>query len=627
MTAMDDADRVLVTSFDKRDGDLLAKLFAPTERWGWEHRAPTTRPLPISVAPVLSVPAPRSAAAACNRAEVFSAARAATLAVLFAVAALAFGAEAASWDASTASQPSGAHLHFSAWTPYLWLAAAVFGAWALIATVTTRRALHRWMSEVVARRQAHERAKELWSAGDKQRRVDEGERQLTEPQWFAIHLDGLKHLDVFGGTAEGWGALLVSIGCSLLGAGGDVNVVDLSRDNVAEILLRAAETYGYSTSELALPKDSVVTDVFGAMDAAQVADVLAETANGADSQPDNAQRSLDTRLLTAVCGALDTPLTTSRVCAGLRLLLNQEPAPGAAGAQLGEQEYDRITGLFAESYLQHAAPRLAVLESVLHPLAVLGRDAGHFGAALYAPHTRLQAVRITDDTTALSAEAAAQFVLQVLLSGLRSTSNGAAGARRRTVIVAGADELRGGDAERLVQLARRRGIRVILLFRHLRDDAERLLGASDSVYFMRLGNAAEANRAAEFIGREHRFVVHQSSLSVTDGTSESENFGRSASFGRSSTTSGHGGGSGKSSTSTTSGGTTTGTSHSLADSTGRQRVYEFAVEPTALQSLPPSVFVFVDPSRPRPRARLGNCDPRLLRREITRDHPVQTAAP
>jgi hypothetical protein len=627
----------LLASYDGADGELLAKLFAPVERWGWEYRVPTSRLRAVSPAPAFAAPLPRSVASVCSLTERFSIRASAVLAILFTVAGIVFGLEAASWDSTAAAQQTQLsqsaqspppNLHFAAWTPFLWLAAVLFSLWAVVAAFISRRALRQWMGEVAVARQDHERAWALWSNREAQERRDEEERELKQPQWFAIRFDALKHLDVFGGTAEGWTALLTSIGCSLLGAGGDVNLVDLSQDDVAHILLRAARACGYSINELTLPKDSVVTDVFGTMDAAHVADVLSETAHGADLQPDNTQRSMDTRLLTAVCGALDGPLTVGRVCAGLRLLLGQEPAPGTPGALLGEGEYDRIAVLFADSYLQQAASRVAVLESVLHPLAVLGADGAKPQAALYDPHTRLQVVRITDRATALSAEATTQFVLQVLLGDVRGTSDARRpGGSQRTIIVAGADDLRGSDVERLTQLGRRRGIRIVLLFRHLRGEAEELLGASDTVFFMRLGNAAEAARAAEYIGREHRFVIHQSSLTTTDGTSESVNVGRSASVGRSSNTSRHGSGSGRSSTSTTSSGTTTGESYSLADSAARQRVYEFAVEPTALQSLPDSVFVFVDPTRPRPRARLGNCDPRLLGLEITRDHPAPLGAP
>lgn len=618
-------ERGITPAFDDVDNVLLPELFATTERWGWEYHSPTARVPPVSPAPLPAIPASGAAFAVCGLAELFPVRRSSFIALVFAVAAVVFGIYAPRWDTGlAAAQANGVpgatklSFHFVSWTPCLWLVAAVMALWALILPFVTRRMLHDWMVGVARAREAFARETERWSASEEAFRRGEEQRLRSEPQWFAIRIPSLRRLDVFGGTPGGWKALLVSVGCSLLGAGDDVNVVDLSRDEAARALTRAAQAHGYSTSEVALPGESVVTNVFGGLGAAEVADVLTQTAHGWDEEKNYAQRSMDARLLTAVCEALDAPLTISRVCAALRVPLNQEPAAGTPGAQLGEQEYDRIADLFAEAYLQHTAERLAALESILHPLAVLGRDGAQRENAIYAPLTRLQVVRIDEDTTMLSAKATALFVLQLLLSDMRGQASPK--TSRRTVFVAGADELPGSDVERLAQLARRRGVRLILLFRHLRDDAEELLGGSDAAYFMRLGNTAEADRAAEFIGREHRFVIHQSSLAVTEGS----NTGESVSFNRGSSTSRIGGGS--TSRSMTQG-TSTGDSRALADSTGRERVYEFAVERTALQTLPDTVFVFVDPTRPRPRARVGDCDPRLLGLDITRDRLAPPPAP
>ena len=46
-----------------------------------------------------------------------------------------------------------------------------------------------------------------------------------------------------------------------------------------------------------------------------------------------------------------------------------------------------------------------------------------------------------------------------------------------------------------------------LLFRHLRDDATALIGGAAATAFMRLGNHHEAEQAASFIGRHHKFTV------------------------------------------------------------------------------------------------------------------------
>src|SRR5262249_40019211 len=84
---------------------------------------------------------------------------------------------------------------------------------------------------------------------------------------------------------------------------------------------------------------------------------------------------------------------------------------------------------------------------------------------------------------------------------------GAAEGTPGTVIVAGADRLRHRHLERLSDACERAGVRLAYLFRHLRDEAELLLGSTTTTVFMRLGNHREAERAANFIGRGHRFVL------------------------------------------------------------------------------------------------------------------------
>jgi hypothetical protein len=166
----------------------------------------------------------------------------------------------------------------------------------------------------------------------------------------------------------------------------------------------------------------------------------------------------------------------------------------------------------------------------------------------------------------------------------------------------------------------------VYLFRHLRDETVDLLGSGGAVIFMRLGNAKEAMHAAEFIGREHKFVLHQltrsTGESVTHTTTDSvtDATGTSTSTTRSdllrtflpipltdSYTSGRSGSRAWGQSRSLATGTTTG------GSSGQQRVYELAVEPTTLQTLPQTAVVFVDhEARRGPRARLGDCNPDIV---------------
>ncbi len=81
------------------------------------------------------------------------------------------------------------------------------------------------------------------------------------------------------------------------------------------------------------------------------------------------------------------------------------------------------------------------------------------------------------------------------------------------VIIAGADEITRPHLERLSDACERRRVPLTLMFRHLREDALHMLGGGTAA-FMRLGNHAEAEQAASYIGRQHKFVLSQLTATV-----------------------------------------------------------------------------------------------------------------
>ena len=158
-------------------------------------------------------------------------------------------------------------------------------------------------------------------------------------------------------------------------------------------------------------------------------------------------------------------------------------------------------------------------------------------------------------------------------------------------MLSGVPERARPHAERLADACERRGVPLTLMFRHLRDDSIGMLGGGAAA-FMRLGNHAEADQAAAYIGRYHTFVV--SSYTVTRGGSQT-------------------------STHTTGPGASQNWSRSWsqADRTiwseieARQRVYEFAVEPTVLQNLPEYAMLLADRSGGALQLRAVECDPSI----------------
>lgn len=137
-----------------------------------------------------------------------------------------------------------------------------------------------------------------------------------------------------------------------------------------------------------------------------------------------------------------------------------------------------------------------------------------------------------------------------------------------------------------------------LLFRHLRNDATAPVGEAGTVTgFMRLGNHHEAEQAASFIGRNHRFSNHGS---TSDGL-----FHRSVSTEHSTTRDyGH------SQESSQSDAWSEAANWSHAQNT--ERVYEFAIEPTVPQNLPDYALLLPRHGSAGTQVQAVECDPAII---------------
>jgi hypothetical protein len=192
--------------------------------------------------------------------------------------------------------------------------------------------------------------------------------------------------------------------------------------------------------------------------------------------------------------------------------------------------------------------------------------------------------------------------------------------------VAGADELARRHIERLSDICDRRDVRLVMLFRHLREASLQVIGTGP-VAFMKLGNHEEATRAADFIGREHKFVLsqltrtlggsdtHTESTSINDsaGTSGGTNSSTSAEFpnlvGKSwSSGENKGWNVGRSWGATSS----RAVGISWSDATTSQRVYEYAIEPRVLQNLPDYAMLLVESSTDGPTVKAIECNPDII---------------
>jgi hypothetical protein len=400
-------------------------------------------------------------------------------------------------------------------------------------------------------------------------------------------------------------------------------VLDFTREQVADGLPAFAARADLPARVVSLPEQMELLDPLDGLTWRQIADVLAE-ALYTDGVPGSGSpqalsdaRSASARILGKVCEALDGErITVARVCAALRAVLREDDERGGS-VRLTADQVERLDGLFGEASRRQAEPVLAALEARLERLAAVGAGGGVGTDEKVQPlvsDASLEVIRFTARLDDLSSELLARVLIQALVAG-------AWDARPGTLMVAATDGLNSRWLERLQQVAEQRQVRVVYLFRHAREETAPLLGGGPT-FLMQLGNTAEATMAAEFIGRDHRFVLSQFTVGATEGTSDSLNVG--STFQRSAT---KGWRSSSMSTShSTNTSRTTGSSDSLADTRGRQRTYEFTVEPTALQTLPETAFIYIDPQRQGPtRATLGSCDLNVLTQPGVLDGPFPMA--
>jgi hypothetical protein len=184
-----------------------------------------------------------------------------------------------------------------------------------------------------------------------------------------------------------------------------------------------------------------------------------------------------------------------------------------------------------------------------------------------------------------------------------------------TIIVAGADKLRGDVLDRLMDACETSRTGLVLTYRSLTPTVRERLGRGHAaVAFMRLGNAEDARVASEHVGTEHRLELAQLTETISasvaglngtpytstidqveegveeradSGTDLKEDITESTEWGR------------------------------TADKIGEkervlQRSREFLVEPHQLQQLPTTSVIVTDATAEGRRVRLADANPAIL---------------
>jgi hypothetical protein len=476
----------------------------------------------------------------------------------------------------------------------------------------------RWLQREQARdstpQQEYQQALADWDQRATGHESAELARLAGQPEWGSATVPA-RRTDIFGGTLAGWQALLTVHGASLL-AQQPLLAVDLTGRHAAGLLTTTAQRTGIPAAVYRLPHDLGRCGLLAELSPAQFADAIVEAVHAGAPGGARTDRAIDIEVLQALAGALaGRAVTPQRLAAAARAALGHV----IPGGILSPAEQELLAGdLFPAAYRQQITASLTRLNAVLAKLAAYAADGWPAQPARYT------CLAMDAGQHTVTGEVLAALVVQWLTVQVT-----AATSSPPAVIIAGADKITEEHLERLTDACELRGVPVTLLFRHLRDDAAGMLGGGTTA-FMRLGNHTEAEQAAAYIGRRHTFVV--SSFTATRGGNQTSTHGGSDGYGTGGSSSdartrgwqGAGvlGGGGTSGGRTRTNGTSTSrnwsTSWSQADGTNwseaeaRQRVYEYAVEPTALQNLPDYALLLADRSGATLRLRAVECDPAII---------------
>jgi hypothetical protein len=353
----------------------------------------------------------------------------------------------------------------------------------------------------------------------------------SQPQWYGVGLPaGIDRMDVAGGTLAGWSALLAMLAGLRLAAGGEVTVLDFSAGAVARDLLAAARASGIDPLVWVLPSDLPRFDLGAGLPGSVLAAVLGVAATAAGDPAVPADPAQETAILERLAAVLhpaagggsvaaqpgvDGP-SIAQLAAGLRVLAQVgQPGADVRRGLLTEAQAEAISGLYGRAAADRVTERALALEAKLGKLASLGTH------PVPLPAGRLRVVAVDRLAGVTDSQVLSSYVTAALTQLLRGEPPRTGPPWRHTVLIAGAEQLRGDLLDRLCDACETTGTGLVLAYRSLPGHVRARLGRGNTaVAFMRLGNADDARVASEQLGTEHRFVIAQ--LTDTVGASVSD---------------------------------------------------------------------------------------------------------
>ncbi|QYC38338.1 hypothetical protein Nocox_03545 [Nonomuraea coxensis DSM 45129] len=464
-------------------------------------------------------------------------------------------------------------------------------------------------------RRRQERDKELFKAQEEharryrewQEQKDRHDRQLS---WYAVAVpDEIDRVDVAGGTLPGWSALITLLGATRLYSGGHLTVLDLSEGAIAKDLIELARKGGDDPLVWVLPVDLPKLDLGATLKPEAFADVLAHVVSVSEEHRTTRDLSFDNAILERVLEVLGENATISQVTAALRALAQVgDPRDDLRFGLLTATQLERIGTLFGRGVSDRVViERAWALESQLRKLETLGTE------AVRLPPARLRVVSMDRQAGVFGNRVLGTYVATALTHILRQ-SPASDRPWYHTIIVAGADKLRGDVLDRLMDACETSRTGLVLTYRSLTPTVRERLGRGHAaVAFMRLGNAEDARVASEHVGTEHRLELAQltetisaslpgldggytSTVSQVDDERElreespadlAEDITESTEWGR--------------------------TADKISEKERvLQRSREFLVEPHELQQLPTTSVIVTDATASGRRVRLADANPAIL---------------
>ncbi|GAA2778508.1 hypothetical protein [Nonomuraea dietziae] len=437
---------------------------------------------------------------------------------------------------------------------------------------------------------------------------DRHDRQLT---WYAVAVpDEIDRVDVAGGTLPGWSALVTLLGATRLYSGGHLTVLDLSEGAIAKDLIELARRGGDDPLVWVLPVDLPKLDLGATLKPEAFADVLAHVVSVSEEHRTTRDLSFDNAILERVLDVLGENATIAQVTAALRALAQVgDPRDDLRYGLITAEQLERIGTMFGRGVSDRVViERAWALESQLRKLETLGTE------AVRLPPARLRVVSMDRQAGVFGNRVLGTYVATALTHILRQ-SPASDRPWYHTIIVAGADKLRGDVLDRLMDACETSRTGLVLTYRSLTPTVRERLGRGHAaVAFMRLGNAEDARVASEHVGTEHRLELAQLTETISasvaglngtpytstidqveegveeradSGTDLKEDITESTEWGR------------------------------TADKIGEkervlQRSREFLVEPHQLQQLPTTSVIVTDATAEGRRVRLADANPAIL---------------